>query len=278
MPDETTAETERAASPPLPAQVEPGAGAQRPGLRAFGRRPDDLDVDFGGGRAQVVTEVLRRCWDLDGPAGVPLADDAVWRLPVRVRLHALVVVCLLTGWRALTVTLTCPDARCAEGAELELPLARLADAARQSAEREPDEIAWRGERFRPTLPTGTDLRRWSTAAPSDAEMLSSLGGPRLAGLRPPAELLKRFQEALAQVDPLVDVRVRAQCPGCGAAVAAPVDVEGATVTLLRSTQDELMASVATLARAFGWSERAIVELPPGRRQLYLRLLAEADAA
>jgi hypothetical protein len=234
-------------------------------LRAFGRQVEDLDVDFGAPRAEVVTQILTRC---TGSAD----DDVVWWLTVRDRLHALVVVCRLTCWRSLTPTLACPG--CAERVELELPLDRLADAARQGAAREPVEVEWRGDRFRPRLPTGADLRRWSAAPPGDAELLAALGGPHLADDELPTELLERVQAALAEADPLVDVRVDGRCPGCGAAVGAAVDVERETVELLRGAQDELVAAVAALARAFGWSEREIVELPPSRRRCYLELLGE----
>jgi hypothetical protein len=234
-------------------------------LRAFGRRSEDLDVDFGAARAETVTEIVVRCTRAPD-------SDAVWALPVRDRLHALVAVCLVTGWRSLTAALACPG--CAELVELELPLDRLAKTADDGAAREPVEVGWRGERFRPRLPTGADLRRWSAAPPGDADLLAALGGPHLVDEEVPTELLERVQTALAEADPLVDVRVDGRCPGCGAALGAAVDVEQKTVELLRCTQDELVASVAFLARAFGWSEREIVELPPSRRERYLELLGE----
>jgi hypothetical protein len=234
-------------------------------LRAFGRRTADLDVDFDAPRAEVVTEIITRC------AGV--ADrDAAWRLQVRDRMHALVAVCLLGGSRSPTVAMACPE--CAERVELELPLDRLAEAAHDAAARDPVDVEWEGERFRPRLPTGADLRRWSAVPPDDADLLVALGGPRLADDELPAELLERVQAALAEADPLVDVRVDGACPACDAAVSWGIDVERETVELLRERQEELVASVAVLARAFGWSEREIVELPPPRRRHYLELLGE----
>jgi hypothetical protein len=234
-------------------------------LRAFGRRAEDLDVDFGAPRSEVVTEIVARCADV--------ADrDAVWDLPVRDRLHALVAICLRTGAGALTAVSAC--AGCAERTELELPLERLAAAARDGAALEPAEVEWRGERYRPRLPTGADLRRWSAAPPGDAELLAALGGPDPGDDELPAELFERFQAALAEADPLVDVSIEGSCPACGAAVGAAVDVERETLELLRRRQEGLVASVAVLARAFGWSERTIVELPPARRGRYLELLGE----
>lgn len=244
-------------------------------LRAFGRESVDLDVEFDGSRAAAVTELLQACTCRAG--GAPVERDLLWSLPVRARLHALVGVCLLTGWRDIELTLTCPREDCGEHVELELALAQLADAAQASAAREPREVAFGEERFRPVLPTGDDLRRWSARAPSDADLLAGLGGPRVAEDDAPVALLELVEAALAEVDPLVDVRVQASCPSCGQALEAGVDVEGAAIALLRRTSDELLHDVAALAAAFGWNEREILALPRRRRRRYRAMLTEAIA-
>lgn len=263
---------------PSPAgAVTPLAMATSLHVRPFGRRTRDLDVEFVAGRAAVVTEVLRCCTQGDAGAGGDVERDVLWQLPVRARLHALVLVCLLTGWRELAWTVTCPAPGCGERAELALMLDQLSEAAHASAAREPGEVAWQGESFRPALPTGADLRRWSAEAPSDAELLAALGGPRIPDGEVPTALLESVEAALADADPLVDVRVQATCPGCGGPLDAPVDVEGGALALLHTTQEELVESVVQLAGAFGWSERAILELAPRRRRRYLTLLARTEA-
>lgn len=233
-------------------------------LRAFGADPGDLDVDFGArDRAALVSAVLARC------SGTGDAASA-WALPVGARLHALVVVCALSGCRALSWSLSCPG--CDERVELELPLSAPAAAARAGAAAEPAEVAWEGAAFRPRRPTGDDLLRWRAEPPSDADILAALGGPRFASPDPPAELVAAVEEALAAVDPLVDLRVRSDCPACGEALDVAVDLEREAVAVLRRGQDRLLRDVAALAAAFGWSERDVLELPERRRRRYLELL------
>jgi hypothetical protein len=245
-------------------------------LRAFGVEPADLDIDFGDAdRAAVVTAVLERCARTGD--GAPLSQGAVWALPVGVRVHALVVICQLSGWRALTFTLECPAPNCDEEIEIELPLAALADAPAAGAAAEPLEVRLGDATIRPRRPTGADLRGWRQHPPSDGEILAALGGPRPAPTDPRPDVIAAVEEALAAADPLVDVSVRSDCPACEQALDVPVDLEGEAIALARKAQDALLRDVATIARAFHWSEREILALPPQRRRRYLTMLERADA-
>jgi hypothetical protein len=244
-------------------------------LRAFGVDRADLDVDLGApDREAVVTAVLERC-ARDGD-GAPLSPEDAWALPVGDRLHALVAICRLSGRSALDWSLACPASGCDEEVEIELPLAVLAAAAREGAAAWPAEVTWDGSTFRPRRPTGEDLRSWRQQLPSDADILVALGGPRHAPAAPPPELVTAVEEALAAVDPLVDVHVHSECPACGEALDVPVDLEGEAVALARRWQDELLRDVAALARALGWGEPEILALPVWRRRRYLAILEQAD--
>lgn len=243
-------------------------------LRAFGVDSGDLDFDFGGSdRAAVVTAVLERC--AGTRHGAPLRPGVAWALPVGIRLYALVVICKLSGLEALVWSLACPTPGCDEEIEIELPLVALVTAADEGAT-QPAEVKWSGTAFRPRRPTGEDLLRWRGEPPTDADILAALGGPRLAGAEPPAELIAMVEEALAAADPLVDARVRSACPACGRALDFPVDLEGEALALMRRSQNDLLRDVAALARAFCWSEREIVALPARRRRSYLALLDGAQ--
>jgi hypothetical protein len=238
--------------------------ADRADVRAFGAEAHDLDVDFGcAARASVVSAVLERC------AG---AGASAWALPVGDRIGALVRICGRSGQRELSWILACPAAGCGEEIEIELPLAALADATRTAAAETAAEVRWDGATFRPRRPTGDDLRRWRAEPPSGAGMVEALGGPPLA----PPELVAAVEDALAAVDPLVDARVRSACPACGHEIDFPVDVEGEVVATLRRAQDELLLDVATLARAFHWSEQEILGLPVHRRRRYLSMVEREE--
>ena len=237
-------------------------------LRAFGVEGRDLDVDFDDGdRAAVVTDLLARC--------APLERDGARALPVGTRLHALVDVCRLSGADLLSWALTCPAAGCDEEIEIELPLAVLADAARDAEASEPPAVAWGEGSFRPRLPTGEDLRRWRAEPPSDAAIVAALGGPRFAGDEVPRELVAAVEAALEAADPLVDARVQSACPACGQPLDLAVDVEGEMLALARRGQDVLLEDVAALAGAFHWSEQDILALPARRRRRYLAMLERA---
>jgi hypothetical protein len=223
-------------------------------LRAFGADAADLDVDFSAaGRAGVVTAVLARC--------APLAEADAWALPVGVRLHALVELCHAAGWRELNRVLVCPAPDCDEEVEIELALAALAGAVREAG------VPGPVEGFRPRRPTGDDLRRWHDRPPTDAQMVAELGGPDDA----PPELVAAVEAALAEAEPLIDVRVSSACPRCGAPLEVAFDVEQEAVSMLRRAQDDLLRDVGTLARAFHWSEAEIVALPAHRRRRYLAM-------
>ena len=240
-------------------------------LRAFGVDAADLDIDFGAAdRAVVVTDVLARCALADGG---PLATADAWALPVGTRLHALVAVCRASGWSELSRVLDCPAASCDEEIEVELSLAALAGAALEAEAAEPETVTWADESFRPRRPTGEDLRRWRDEPPSDAEILAALGGPEDGS----AELVAATEEALAVAEPLVDLRMMSECPGCGQPLDVPIDVEREALALLRRAQDELLHDVGTLARAFHWGEQEIVALPAHRRQRYLAMAERAEA-
>lgn len=243
---------------------------------AFGVDPADLDVDlYANDRAGVVTAVLERC-ARDGDGG-SLAPEAAWALPVGARMLALVLIAGMSGRQSLAWSLTCPAPDCDEEVEIELPLAAFAASAAEAAAAEPAELTWHGSAFRPRRPTGEDLRRWRNDPPSDTDILADLGGPRFGRSDPPPELIAAVEEALAAVDPLVDVTVRSACPACGQALEVPVDLEGEALALVGRSQEGLLREVAALARAFGWSESEIVALPAQRRRRYLALLDGMEA-
>ena len=61
------------------------------------------------------------------------------------------------------------------------------------------------------------------------------------------------------------------CPECGAEVLADVDVVLLLTERLTDEAHSVLADVAALAAAFGWSERDVLALPPVRLAAYLKL-------
>ncbi|HEX2832553.1 MAG TPA: phage baseplate protein [Thermoanaerobaculia bacterium] len=92
----------------------------------------------------------------------------------------------------------------------------------------------------------------------------------------PEELPPQVEEtviaALASVDPQADVTLDAACPACGHAWREPFDIVTFLWTELSVMAKRVIAEVHTLAAAYGWSERDILELSPARRNAYLEML------
>lgn len=67
------------------------------------------------------------------------------------------------------------------------------------------------------------------------------------------------------------VVVRSRCPSCGCDVSADVDVAGLLWQRVGDEVPALLAEVAELASAFGWSETDILAMGAPRRGAYLEL-------
>jgi hypothetical protein len=93
-----------------------------------------------------------------------------------------------------------------------------------------------------------------------------------AGLAPE---VRTEVEATAQVlAGAAAVVVTAPCPGCGAAVRVDVDPAELLWQRLRAEVPAVLAAVADLAAAFGWSEADVLALSPARRAAYLDLVRQ----
>lgn len=78
-----------------------------------------------------------------------------------------------------------------------------------------------------------------------------------------------FALALADADPLADITLDFQCPDCGGAWTAPLDVVSYVWTEIAAWAARALDDVHRLAIAYGWSEAAILALSPARRAAYL---------
>lgn len=62
-----------------------------------------------------------------------------------------------------------------------------------------------------------------------------------------------------------------QCPGCGRTVTGVIDAGALLWERVRTAAPAVLADVAALAGAYGWSESDVLALSPSRRSAYLRL-------
>lgn len=151
---------------------------------------------------------------------------------------------------------TCP----ACGARLEFTLP--ADFAPPPAVAQTVAVEWQGETHMLRLPCladfgpqGLRLQALGTAPWHD---------PGFAALA---------AEALQAADPALGLTLAMDCPECGAALDEGFDPAAWLWAEIEEMARGLLNEVVRLARAFGWSEREILAMPPARRALYLSEVA-----
>ncbi|MBK6467774.1 MAG: hypothetical protein WAT25_16165 [Paracoccaceae bacterium] len=249
--------------------ILPGGAVAPLRFRRLGRL-GDLDLDLAAAdRPRVVTAVLSAC-------AVPAQEvGTIWALTLAARIGGLLAVWSSgTGAEALDLRLRCPMAGCGADLEAGLPVEALMALARDAeAVAVLDEGADGGALRRPT---GTDQRRWREVPADDPEgvILASLvlrgPVPADAGAR------EALADRLAAFDPLSCFAVTVHCPDCGTESTHPVDLEAELLARLARMQDRLFAEVDVLARRYGWSDEAILSMPPRRRARYLQMDAAGE--
>jgi hypothetical protein len=173
--------------------------------------------------------------------------------------------------------LTCD--RCGEALDVEVPLGRLADAAATEPETVLRTPSGRVVRLR--VPSTRDVlevgerddvvtalveRCVSDAAPT----VTSSGAAPLDSVD-----LAAVDAQLQALAGAAAVTVSAVCPSCGTHLSAPVDVADFVWERVQQHAPALLADIADLARAFGWTEHEILALSPARRGAYLLLVRGA---
>ena len=86
---------------------------------------------------------------------------------------------------------------------------------------------------------------------------------------------QELDEAMATVAGMGLLDGEVTCPGCGTAFTAELDLGVLLWDQVRSQAPRILADVAVLARAYGWSEQSILALPDARRASYLALAGGA---
>lgn len=125
-----------------------------------------------------------------------------------------------------------------------------------------------GRRLR--LPSLRDLAAVSTAADVDRaawRLFARCSGDD--GATPCADELAQAGAAIEAADPMTDLVLRAQCPGCGHDVALELDIGQVLWREIEARARSLLGQVHLLAMAYGWSERQILALGAVRRAAYL---------
>jgi hypothetical protein len=175
----------------------------------------------------------------------------------------------------LTAVADCPS--CGESLELEMAVADLAVAEQEAG---PRTVSEGGYRVTFRLPSASDLAELGAAAPGTAgeswlleRCIVEARGPDAAAAPAPAELpaevLLRVAEAMEKADPQAEIELSLACAECGTDFRLGFDVVAFLWREIEAQAVRLVRQVATLGAAFGWSERDILAMSPGRRAWYV---------
>lgn len=210
------------------------------------------------------------------PAGPPVRAEELERLPLGRRDARLLRLRGRLTQRALDATAACPE--CAEEVEFALD----ADALVAHADDAPQPVptVWDGVVVTWRPPTSLDVAAAAEAADAAGaervlltRCVTSATGPDgdLAGPDLPPDARAAVARAMAAADPLAEVLVELACPSCGSPFVADLDLAEFVWADLSAEARRLLRAVDALARAYGWSEAAVVALSERRRRDYLEL-------
>jgi hypothetical protein len=162
---------------------------------------------------------------------------------------------------------TCPS--CTEPIEVQV---RLPDSGPIGDARAVDHVG--ALTVRP--PSTRDLLAAGGAADAAGELVARCvrnadGGAVVAAELDPAELAA-LDEAAERLAGLAATTVATRCPACGADVEIALDLGAALWDRVDAAAPAVLAQVAQLASAFGWSEAAVLGMSAARRRAYLALV------
>src|SRR4051812_26546331 len=198
-----------------------------------------------------------------GPARAGLVASAFAGVPAGSPLGT-VNRALLAAWRSelgerLECVAACPA--CGERLEAEVPVDALlaARAADEAPVLDGVPLRW------PTLADLADVAALGDPAAARLELARRCLGGEAARAE---ELADDVSAALDEADPHLAVRLALECPSCGTPFEAVVDVAAHVWAALDRRAHGVMAEVAELAAAYGWTEDEVLRLPRARRRAY----------
>lgn len=89
----------------------------------------------------------------------------------------------------------------------------------------------------------------------------------------PDETIEAVSRAMLEADPQAEITLHLTCPACGHEWDLLFDIVDFFWREISAQAQRLLREIDALARAYGWTEREILNLPAQRRQTYLEMLA-----
>ena len=202
-------------------------------------------------------------------AAFPEFQESIADWPLGRRNRALVELLRSMFGSSLRGWTTCRE--CNEQLEFELDCETLAASNVPASHQK---VAVGGLSYR--LPTTRDLA--AVAVEHDAKAAARLLLQRCGGTdsgpdgKWTEEYIESVGQCLAAADPLAEVLLTFDCPGCGAAFDECLDLPSFLWAEMEAAAKRILLSVHTLASAYGWSEKEVLSLSPARRETYLEMV------
>lgn len=272
---------------PFPGTLEKSEACGTLFLRPFGVLAEDREVNFHQtSRPYLETQILQCCTCSHQPQ--PLPPDFFWSLNISTRTACLLLIAALgEGTEDLMIDLRCRQPNCREEMEVELTRGEVASLLRPTGKVEPIEVGLGKHTFALRRPTGADQLAWLSESFADEPTAIQAMVQRLLpeeqwlpfqqAWKSQADWMQVVNQAMEEMDPLVNFKLQVQCPGCGIEAVHGVDLGNMALQKLYRAQEQLLQMVYRLASHFHWTEDVILALPPWRRERYLRSIErEAD--
>jgi hypothetical protein len=116
------------------------------------------------------------------------------------------------------------------------------------------------------------LARTACATARETEAVKSAEGARRWLKARPRRVAVLLAKRFEQVNAAAEIRIELACAVCGGGSVLDLDVVGYFLREIAAAARRLMAEIHELARAYGWSEAAIVGMSGARRAAYLEML------
>jgi len=88
----------------------------------------------------------------------------------------------------------------------------------------------------------------------------------------PESVIQALNQRIEELDPQAEVRINLNCPECSHRCEVFFDIASFLWAEINEWAERMLQTVHKLARAYGWTEREILNLSPVRRQLYLGMV------
>lgn len=83
---------------------------------------------------------------------------------------------------------------------------------------------------------------------------------------------KQIMEVMEELGPVLTTDLSANCPECGSVQSVQFDMQSYLLTKLKNERKKLVAEIHSIALAYSWSHKEILDLPRSLREAYTGLI------